>query len=150
MKKYTSRATRWMAVASLICGAVLLAGIIFALVGVENIGVHVGFISLGALLGIVFLSCYLAEKSRVLIIDEDKIIFPRGASVDGKMVFGKTVVRISEIQSVETVYHRGDGLISKDTNFYALRLSDGRKVAVTLYAYGDDQAKEILDIIRKA
>lgn len=75
MKKYTSRATKWLIVVSLICGVVLLTGIILAFAGIGNIGLPIGLIMMGGLLGILFFSCFLAEKSRVLIISAGQIIF---------------------------------------------------------------------------
>ena len=89
MKRYTSRATKRLAVVVLICGAVLLTGIILILAKTENIGLPIGLILLGGLLGAIFLSCFFAEKSRALIIDLDRIIFPRGAEKNGKTIFQK-------------------------------------------------------------
>lgn len=37
MKRYTYRATKLLAIAALICGAVVLIGIILAFAGIENI-----------------------------------------------------------------------------------------------------------------
>ena len=91
MKKYTSQATKWLMIVSLICGVVLLTGIILAFAGSGNIGLPIGLIMMGGLLGILFFSCFLAEKSRALIIDTDKIIFPRGAEKNGITVFQKIV-----------------------------------------------------------
>ena len=67
MKKYTSRATKWLIVVSLICGVVLLTGIILAFAGIGNIRLPIGLIMMGGLLGILFFCCFLAEKSRVSI-----------------------------------------------------------------------------------
>ena len=147
MKKYTSRATRVLSIAVLICGAVVLIGIILAFAGVENIGLPICFILLGGLLGVIFLACFLAEKSRALIIDTDKIIFPRGAERNGKTVFQKTVVRICDIGSVESKFYKGDKIISNDCFFYTLRLKDGTSVTVTLYTYGKQAEKEIWETL---
>ena len=91
MKKYTSRATKWLIVVSLICGVVLLTGIILAFAGIGNIGLPIGLIMMGGLLGILFFSCFLAEKSRVLIISAGQIIFHREtlnkSSAAGKLIF---------------------------------------------------------------
>lgn len=147
MKKYSSRAEKWLMVVSLICGVVLLTGIIYAFAGVENIGLPIGLILMGGLLGVVFFVCFLAEKSRALIIDADRVIFPRGAEINGKIVFQKTVVRICDISSVESKLHIGDRIISDDCFFYTLRLKDGTSVTVTLYAYGKEAEKEIWEAI---
>lgn len=148
MKRYTSRETKRLAVYTSICGAVLLVGNILIFAQNANIGLTVGLILLSGLLGVIFLSCFLAEKSRDLIIDADKIIFPRGAEKNGKMVFQKTVIRKGEISSVESKFHKGDKFFSDDCFFYTLKLKDGTNITVTLYAYGKEAEKEILEIIQ--
>ena len=150
MKKYTSRATKWLIVVSLICGVVLLTGIILAFASIGNIGLPIGLIMMGGLLGILSFSCFLAEKSRVLIISAGQIIFPRGAEINGKSVFQKTVVKTSEISSAETHSFKGDGLIAKDTDFYTLSLTNGRKITLTLYHYGKEAEKEIWETIKSS
>lgn len=149
MKKYVSRATKLLAIATLICGAVVLIGIIIAFAGVKNIGLPIGFILLGGFSGVIFLTCFVAEKSRALIIDTEKIIFPRGADKNGKMVFQKTTVKLCDINSVDTKLHKGDGIISKDTSFHTINLKDGTKITVTLYAYGKEAENEILETIKR-
>ena len=150
MKKYSSRATKWLMVVSLICAVVLLTGIILAFAGIGNIGLPIGLIMMGGLLGILFFSCFLAEKSRVLIISAGQIIFPRGAEINGKTVFQKTVVRICDLDSVESKFRNGDKIISDDCFFYTFRLKDGTSITVTLYAYGKEAEKEILETIKSS
>ncbi len=150
MIKYTSRATKWLCVVTFICGAALLTGIILVFVNFENTGLSVGLLLLGGLLGAIFLSCFLAEKNRALIIDTDKIIFPRGAEKNGKTVLGRTVVKIRQINSVESKFHKGDKIISGDCSFHTLKLKDGTNVTVTLYAYGKEAEKEILETIKRS
>ena len=150
MKKYTSQATKWLRIASLICGGVLLIGIILAFADVGNIGVPIGLLMMGGLLGIIFFSCFIAEKSRVLIIDADQITFPRGAEINGKTVFQKTTIQLKQIRSVEIKFQQGDGVIAKDTNFFTFRLKDGTRVTVTLFAYGKEAEKEILETIKSS
>ena len=150
MKRYTSRATKVLGIVVSICVAVVLIGIILAFADAKNIGLPFGFILLGGLLGVIFLACFLAEKSRVLIIDTDKIIFPRGAERNGKTVFQKTVVRICDLSSVESKFHKGDKIISDDCFFYTFKLKDGTSITVTLYAYGKEAEKEILETIKSS
>ncbi len=147
-EKYASRAVKWLMVVSLICGVVLLTGIILAFADTENIGLPIGLILMGGLLGVIFLGCFLAEKSRTLIMDTDRVIFPRGAEINGKIVFQKTVVKICDIGSVERKVHKGDKIISDDCFFYTLRLKDGTSVTVTLYAYGKEAEKEIWETLK--
>ena len=150
MKKYTSQATKWLMIVSLICGVVLLTGIILAFANIGNIGVLIVLILIGGLLGVIFFSCFLAEKSRALIINADQITFPRGAEINGKTVFQKTTIQTTQIRSVETKFYPGDGVIAKDTNFYTLRLKDGTSVTFTLYAYGKEAEKELWETIKSS
>ena len=147
MKKYVSRATKWLRIIALLCGVALLVGIILAFVKISLTSIVM--IALGGILGILFLSCFLAEKSRALMIDAEKIIFPRGADKNGKMVFQKTTVKLCDINSVDTKFHKGDGIISKDTSFYTIKLKDGTKITVALYAYGQEAENEILETIKR-
>ena len=150
MKKYSSRTATWLMVFSLICGIILLTGIIVAFTDIENIGLPIGLILMGGLLGVIFFACFLAEKSRILIMDKDRVIFPRGAYINGKSAFQKTIVRICDISSVERKFHRGDRIISDDCFFYTLRLKDGTSVTVTLYAYGKEAEKEIWEALKSS
>ena len=150
MKKYTSQATKWLMIVSLICSVVLLTGIIFAFAGIGNIGLPIGLIMMGGSLGIIFFSCFIADKSRALIINADQITFPRGAEINGKTVFQKTTIQTTKNRSVETKFYPGDGVIAKDTNLYTLRLKDGTSVTFTLYAYGKEAEKEIWETIKSS
>ena len=89
MKKYTSRATKWLAILTIISVAVLIAGIICILAHSSNVGLQVGLTMLGALMSILFLSCFFAEKSRYLTIDNEKVILSRGADINGKSLSEK-------------------------------------------------------------
>ena len=148
MKKYISKATKPLLFVTVICCALLVIGMILAFIEIPNNGLSIGLIFTGGLLGILFLACYFAEKSRSLIIDVDKIVFPKGAEIDGKVSFQKTVIAASDIRSIEKSLLKGDGLIAKDTNFYTLRLVDGKRVTVTLYAYGKQAETEIEEAIK--
>ena len=150
MKKYSSREVKWLMAVSLICGVFLLTGMILAFAGIDHNGLPIGLILTGGLLGIIFFSCFLAEKSRVLIMDADRVIFPRGAEINGKTVFHKTVVGICDICSAESRFYKGDKIISKDCFFYTLRLKDGTSVTVTLYAYGKEAEKEIWETLKSS
>jgi len=150
MKKYITKATKPLLFVTLICCALLVLGIILAFIEIPNIGLTIGLILIGGLLGILFLVCYFAEASRTLIIDTEKMMFPRGAEINGKIVFHKIVVRICDIGSVESKFHKGDKLISDDCFFYTLRLKDGTSVIVTLYAYGKEAEKEIWETIQSS
>ena len=149
MKKYISRATKWLGILSLICFVMLSIGIVFIVVKFPHVGLQIGLTMVGGLMSSLFLTCYLAERSRVLIIDADKIILPGGIDKNGKMLCRKVVIKIDEICSVESKLYKGVALISKDTYFHTLKLKDGTKITVTLYAYGKVAEKEILETIHK-
>ena len=148
MKKYTSRETRLLGVITSICGVILLAGIILSFLKFSTASFTM--ILFGGLLGLLFLCVFLADKSRTLVIDTEKIIFPRGADKNGKIVLQKTTVKFDDIISVDSKLYKGNGLDSKDAFFHTISLKDGTKITVTLYAYGKEAENEILEIIRKS
>ena len=150
MKKYSSREVKWLKAVSLICGVVLLTGMILAFAGIDHNGLPIGLILMGGLLGVIFFPCFLAEKSRTLTMDAERVIFPRGAQINGKMTFQKTVVRLCDIRSVESRFCKGDKIISDDCFFYTLRLKDGTSVTVTLYVYGKEAEKEIWETLKRS
>ena len=150
MKIYRSKATRILAILSVICIILLAAGIILTVTGVSDIALQTLLIGFCGFLTILFFCCFIAEHSRVLIIKDNEIIFPRGAEKNGKTVFQKTVVKISEIASVESKFYKGDRIITGDCFFHTLSLTDGTSVTVTLYAYGKEAEKEILESLQKS
>lgn len=150
MKKFTSRATKWLAVLTLISLVTLAAGVVSIVVSSPNISRQIGLTALGGVMSIFFSAAYFAEKSRTLVIYKDKFIFPRGADINGKTVFQKTVIKVDEISSIKSKFYKGDKIISGDCFFHTLKLKDGTNVTVTLYAYGKESEKEILETIQKS
>ena len=150
MKRYTSRATKRLLIAILTSVAIFATGIVLIVANASTIGLQIGATMFGGLMSIMFGSIFFAERSRVLIIENDKFIFPRGADINGKNVFQKTVVRKCDILSLESKFHKGDGIISGDCFFYTLKLKNGTKITVTLYAYGKEAEKEILEMIQNS
>ena len=149
MKRYTSCATKWLAILSIISAAVLIAGIICILAHSSNVGLQVGLTMSGGLMSILFLSCFFAEESRYLTIDDEKIVLPRGTIINEKTSFSRTIINTNEIRSIKSELYKGDGIISKDTLFHTLKLNDGTRIKFTLYAYGKDVEDEILAAIKK-
>jgi hypothetical protein len=149
MKTYISRATKWLAILTIISVAVLIAGIICIVAHSSNVELQIGLTMSGGLMSMLFLACFFAEKSRYVTIDCEKIVLPRGADKNGKMSFQKTVINIDEIHSIKSELYKSDGIISKDTLFHTLKLKDGTAIKFTLYAYGKDAEKEILESIEK-
>ncbi len=150
MKKYISRAVKWFAFFAIISGVMLVTGIILIVANSSNIGLQIGLTMGGGLMGVLFLLCFLAEKGRWLTIDRNEIVLPRGADKNGKTVLKRTVIKVDEITSVERNLYKGDGVISKDTHFYTLKLKDGTKITFTLYAYGKEAENEIIETIKKS
>ena len=62
MKTYTPRATKWLAILTVISVAVLIAGIICIHAHSSNIGLQIGLTMLGGFTSILFLSCFLQKK----------------------------------------------------------------------------------------
>ncbi len=56
---------------------------------------------------------------------------------------------INQISSIESKLTKGDGFFLKDTYFHTLKLKDGIKITFSLYAYGKNAEKEILETILK-
>ena len=149
MKKYTSRAVKWLALVAVISIAILSAGIIYIIIDSSNVGLQVGLTMFGGLMTILFLSCFFAEKSRYLTIDDKKIVLPRGADKNEKISFNRTIINTNEIRSIKSELYKGDGIISKDTLFHTIKLNNGTTIKFTLYAYGKEAEIEILESIRK-
>ena len=82
MKRYTSRATKWLLIAILTSVAIFATGIVLIVANASTIGLQIGATMFGGLMSIMFGSIFFAERSRVLIIENDKFIFPRGADIN--------------------------------------------------------------------
>ena len=149
LKKYTSCATKPLLYLMLISTLVLLIGIALIIVHHSNVGLQIGLTVLGGFLTLLFLCCFLAEKSRHLTIDDEKIVLPRGANINEKTSFRRIIINTNEIRSIKSELHKGDGIIAKDTLFHTLTLNDGTRIKFTLYAYGKDAEDEILAAIKK-
>ena len=149
MKIYISRATKWLAVLAIVGVTVLISGIICILAHSSNVGLQIGLTMLGGLMSILFLSCFFAEKSRYLTINDEKIVLPRGADINEKTSFNRTIINTNKICSIKSESHKCDGIIAKDTIFHTLTLNDGTRIKFTLYAYGKDAEDEILVAIKK-
>ena len=149
MGKYMSRDVIWLGILTVICSIAVTVGAVFAYYMSNNVWSMLLIIS-GGMLFVIFFTCCIAEMSRTLFIDGEKIILPRGTEKNGNTTFRKTVVRLDEITSIESTLYKGDGIISKDCRFHTLKLKNGTKVAFTLYAYGKRAEKEIIEILRNS
>ena len=149
MKIYISRATKWLAVLAIVGVTVLISGIICILAHSSNVGLQIGLTMLGGLMSILFLSCFFAEKSRCLTINDEKIVLPRGVDINEKTSFNRTIINTNKIRSIKSELHKGDGIIAKHSFFHTLTVNDGTRIKFTLYAYGKDAEDEILSAIKK-
>ncbi len=104
---------------------------------------------MGGIYGFFLTMSYFGQKSRVFTIDEEKICLPRGASINEKFSFSKTSIKKSDICAVRRELFKGDGIISKDTNFYTLELKDGTKITFPLYEFGKSAEKEIFGLLKE-
>ena len=147
MKKYISRVTKSAAFFTIIGILMLLIGIVLMIIKLSNVGLE--FTSIGGAMSIISLCLYFGERSRWLIIDDSKIVLPRGVVNNGKLIFERTVVKINEIASVESVFHKGDLIVSGDCFHHTLKLKNGTKITFTLYDYGKVAEKEIIETIKK-
>ena len=111
--------------------------------------VGVAFTSIGGAMSIISLCLYVGERNRWLIIDDSRIVLPRGVVNNGKFIFERTVVNINEIASVKSVFHKGDMIVSGDCFCHTLTLINGTKITFYLYAYGQAAEKEIIKTIKK-
>lgn len=148
MKKYTTRATKWLAIFAIISAVTLVIGVIFIIADFSNVGLTAGLTVGGGLMSILFITCFFAEKSHRLTINSDEIVLPRGAERNGKMCFKRTIIKLNDIASVESKFYKGDKIISGDCFFHTLKLKDGTKITFTLFAYGKDAEKEIIETIK--
>ncbi len=150
MKKYTSRATKWLAIFAIISSVALVIGVILIIADFSNVGLTVGLTMGGGLMSILFITCFFAENSRWLTINGDEMVLPRGADRNGKIIFKRTIIKLNEIVSVESKFYKGDKIISGDCFFHTLKLKDGAKITFTLFAYGKDAEKEIIETIKNS
>ena len=63
---------------------------------------------------VLFLSCFFAEKSRYLTIDDEKIVLPRGTIINEKTSFSRTIINTNKICGAEALVrwlHPEKGLI---------------------------------------
>lgn len=149
MKIYTTRAAKWLALIAVISIVILAAGIFCISINTSCAELQVVLTVFGSLMTILFLPCLLAERGRRLIIDEDKIVLPRGADINGICSFNRTIISANEIRSTWSELYKGDGIVGKDTLFHTLELTDETRIKFTLYAYGRDAEGEIIEMIKK-
>ena len=148
MKKYKTLASKWLAILSLTCFFILISGVILMVLHFRNVSLQICLMTVGGMLCFLFSICYFAEKNRTLTTDSNTVVFPSGATVNGKMTFKKKTVNIGEISSIERKLHEGDKILAEDAYFYTIELKNGIEIIVTLYAYGKEAEVEIFEFIK--
>ena len=148
MKKYVSRTAKALLFFTIISILVIMIGVILIIVKLSDVGF--GITVLGAMMSILFLCIYFAERSRWLRIDDSEIVLPRGVDNNGKIVLKRTIIKMDEIVSVESKFYKGDKIISGDCFFHTLKFKDNTKITFTLYAYGKEAEREIIETIKKS
>ena len=136
MKKYISRATKWLASLAIISTALLIIGVILIFAKSPYISLEVELTALSGSMSILFFLGFLGERSRWLTIDADEIILPRGVVNNGKLIFGITVVKINEI---EGYLHAGAKAVGIGRELYAKK--DYREIIET--------AKNVVEMVRQ-
>ena len=160
MKKYDRSDKTILAVIAVVCVCSLIAGVILVIAKIPLLALKVGLIVFGLCLSAIFVPAAFAVRRYYLIIDEEKVDFPIGCSIEGKSNSKRTVVRFDEIRSVKTKFYEGDtvfvsvilmlfGMPSMgDTYFYTLNLKDNRQIEVNcIRLYGNKAEKEIFEMI---
>lgn len=140
MKKHTPAALKRITVLLILSLIVFIVGVFLALTRLSSTVTAVIVIAVGGILSVFLLILFFAERSRSLVIDSEKIVFPRTWD-------GKAVVYFSKIESVDRLRFKGDNVISKDCFLYRLRLRDGKTHDFYLYQYGKAAENEIFQLI---
>lgn len=140
MKKYTPAALKRITALLIVSFIVFAVGVFLAFTKLSSTVTAVIFISVGGIPSVFLLILFFAERSRSLIIDGDKIVFPRTPD-------GKAVVYINKIESLDRFLFKGDNVISKDCFLYRLKLKSGKTHDFYLYQFGKAAEEEIFEIM---
>ena len=159
MKKYVSASMKRVTVIALLSVCTLLTGIILTIADHPNSELKLILVSIGSITSILFGSCFFAERSRYLLIDEEMVDFPQGCTRNEKTMFQRTRLRFDEICSVKSKFHKGAsegaaifwGLLGAgatgDCYSYILNLKDDTTIEVWLWGFGENGEKEIFEMI---
>ena len=104
------------------------------------------------LLSLIFWFAYLIEKRSIIIIETDSITFHYYVFVKPKLKYNcKQGLKIfyNNINAINTKLHKGDKILSADTNFYNLELTNGTIITFTLFQFGKKQEKIIYENLKK-
>ncbi len=161
MKKYVSGSLKIILFCLILFGIVLLAAVLILVLKLLSVSIAVPLTIFSFLLFILFLAIFFAEKSRYLTVDDRQITLPRGAIINGKTAFSKTLIEFDSVCSFESKFRKGDhgvfaliisllgGVYAKDTTFYSIKLINGDTVTFTLYEFGKESETEIVSAIKR-
>ena len=161
MKKYVSSSQKWLLLCLIVFVMILIADVIIFVFKLVSTSVYVPLTIFSFLLFILFLAIFFAEKSRYLTVDDRQITLPRGAIINGKTAFSKTLIEFDSVCSFESKFRKGDhgvfaliisllgGVYAKDTTFYSIKLINGDTVTFTLYEFGKESETEIVSAIKR-
>ncbi len=146
MKKYYQSASLPSLIA-LICSVLFITAGIFLIIFLpEAFEWILFFIGLGIPAFLISAAVNIPVVCTPLVIDDEKIVFPITSIPN--VLFRKNVVKFSDIESVEAILCKGDGIITTDSYFYKFILVNGVKFTENLRAkYGKKHEKEIVDFL---
>lgn len=161
MKKYVSSSLKWLLLCLIVFVMILIAAVVIFVFKLVSTSVSVPLTIFSFLLFILFLAIFFAEKSRYLTVDDRQITLPRGAIINGKTAFSKTLIEFDFVCSFESKFRNGDhgvfaliisllgGVNAKDTTFYSIKLINDDTVTFTLYEFGKESETEIVSAIKR-
>lgn len=144
MKKYAQPATRVFATLSVVCLCIIIVGILLIFFFTNHIKLILFFFGIGVPCGLLFFILFLICIRCYLLIDDKSISFH--ITRVPKLRFRRNYVLFDNIQYIEKFFHKGDGIISKDTYMYKFVLKTGLEFTETFFSYGKEAEQDILNI----
>ncbi len=154
MKKYYTKSSPITGIVALLFLILLIIGIILTVFRLSTLSVSIFLCGFCGYMSILFCSLFFADRSRYLVVDEEKIDLPRGvmAILDEKktkLQMKRTKLLFSDIETVHVEFYKADNIMAKSTKFYVFSMKNGQKYRAVLYEYGTEHMREILNMMRK-
>lgn len=127
MTKYYSKNCKYILAAMFFGLAVLLIGIVACIVfNNELFELKLFLILFGAVITLITIPTYFAEKSRWIAIHNDELLLPKGVQIvelsGNKSICMKRIsLSIKEIKRVTKEFRKGDKIVLGNTYFYFLK-----------------------------
>ncbi len=96
-----------------------------------------------------FFGCYVEKKSKIVIKD-DCVQFYFHVSTNPKIKYKNKTGLCIPFNNTKQIYkklHRGDYILSVDTNFYIIVLNDNTEMKFTLFSFGKKNESEIYKLL---